>query len=118
MSVSVAAPARNTALQGKQNTCGFLNFLTNISPDCDCFSWDDTPISPDLGILASKDAVAIGQASVNMVNKAPGLPNSVLTNLAAEDKIREATGVNWEPILIHGEKIGLGTRRLKQVNVK
>jgi uncharacterized Fe-S center protein len=106
------------ALHGKPNKCGYLNFLTNITPDCDCFSWNDTPISPDIGILASEDPVAIDQASVNMVNQAPGLPDSVLTNLEAEDKIREVTGVDWEPILIHGEKIGLGTRRFKQVNVK
>jgi uncharacterized Fe-S center protein len=106
------------ALHGKQNKCGFLNFLTNITPDCDCFSWNDTPIAPDIGILASKDPVAIDQASVSLVNRAPGMQNSVLENLSAEDKIREVTGVNWEPLLLHAERIGLGSRHFKRVTMK
>jgi len=106
------------ALYGKQNKCGFLNFLTNITPDCDCFSWNDTPIAPDIGIVASKDPVAIDQTSVSLVNRAPGMQNSVLKNLSAEDKIREVTGVNWEPLLLHAEKIGLGSRHFKRVTMK
>ena len=33
-------------------------------PDCDCNSWNDVPLVPDIGILASKDPVALDQASV------------------------------------------------------
>jgi uncharacterized Fe-S center protein len=106
------------ALYGKQNKCGFLNFLTNITPDCDCFPWNDTPIAPDIGIVASKDPVAIDQASVSLVNRAPGMQNSVLKNLSACDKIREVTGVNWEPLLLHAERIGLGSRHFRRVTMK
>ena len=106
------------ALKGKTGKCGFLNFLTNISPDCDCFSWNDASIVPDVGILASKDPVAIDQASVTLVNRAPGIPKSKLKDLSAKDKIREVTGVNWEPALAYAEKIGLGTRKIKQINIR
>jgi uncharacterized Fe-S center protein len=106
------------ALHGKRNKCGLLNFLVQVSPDCDCFSWNDMPISPDIGIVASKDPVAIDQASVDLVNKAPGMPGSELQDLDAEDKFREVTGVNWEFLLLHAEKIGLGSRRVKRVTVK
>ena len=71
-----------------------------------------------MGILASKDPVAIDQASVTLVNKAPGMPNSKLKNLSARDKIREVTGVNWEPMLAYAEKIGLGSRKIKQINMR
>jgi len=106
------------ALHGKKDKCGFLNFLTHITPDCDCFGWNDTPIAPDIGILAAKDPVAIDQASISLVNKAPGMQNSVLENLSARDKIREVSGVNWEHLLLHAERIGLGSRKFKQVTEK
>jgi hypothetical protein len=106
------------ALQGKRERCGFYNFLNHISPDCDCFGWNDAAIAPDIGILASRDPVAIDQASALLLQKAPGLPNSKLKNLGAEDKIREVTGVDWEPILKYGERIGLGSRSFKQITVR
>jgi len=106
------------ALHGKEGKFGFLNFLIRISPDCDCFSWNDTPIAPDIGILAAKDPVAIDQASVDLVNQAPGLANSKLKNLAAADKFRDVTGVDWEPQFEHAERLGLGSRAYKLVPLK
>lgn len=106
------------AVKGKEGKCGFLNFLMRISPDCDCFSWNDAPIAPDVGILACRDPVAIDQASVDLVNQAPGLANSKLKNLAAPDKFREITGVDWEPQLEHAEQIGLGSRSYTLVPLK
>jgi len=106
------------ALEGKKGRCGFLNFLTHISPDCDCFGWNDAAIAPDIGILASRDPVAIDEASARLVNQAPGLPNSKLKDIHARDKIRAVTGVNWEPILEYGQRIGLGSRRYRQIPLK
>jgi len=103
------------ALHGKEGKCGFINFLNNLSPDCDCFSWNDTPIAPDVGILAALDPVAIDQASVELVNRAPGLPGSQLDDVKSKDKIRRVTGVDWQATLSHGEKIGLGSRKWKKV---
>ncbi len=103
------------ALHGKKQKCGFLNFLMKITPDCDCFTWNDTPIAPDLGILASKDPVAIDQASINLVNQAPGMPDSRLENLSTKDKFHAITGVNWEPLLEYGEKLGLGSRHISLI---
>lgn len=106
------------AVKGKENKVGFLNFLMRISPDCDCFSWNDTPIAADVGILASRDPVAIDQASVDLVNQAPGLAGSKLKNLSAADKFRDVTGVDWEPQLEHAERLGLGSRLYELVPVK
>jgi len=53
---------------------GYLNFLLQITPDCDCVPWSDAPIVPDVGILASTDPVAIDAASLDLVNQQQGLP--------------------------------------------
>ncbi len=106
------------ALEGKEGKCGFLNFLINVSPDCDCFAWNDAPIAPDVGITASLDPLAIDQASVELVNQAPGMQNSKLTDLSVEDKIRAVTGVNWEPLLDYGQEIGLGSRDYELITIK
>jgi uncharacterized Fe-S center protein len=106
------------ALSGKEGKSGFINFLMHIGPDCDCFSWNDAAIVPDLGILASKDPVAIDQASVDLINQAPGIPLSKLGHdLDVPDKIHKVTGVQWDRILIYGEEIGLGTRAYRLVKV-
>jgi len=47
----------------------FINFLIDITPFCDC---EDRPleyISPDRGILASKDIVAIDQATIDLIGR-------------------------------------------------
>ena len=55
---------------------------------------------------------------MNLLNRAPGLPNSKLEDISARDKIEALTGVNWKHVLEHGEKIGLGSRNIKQVTIK
>ena len=46
----------------------FINVLRNMSVSCDCEGTSAAPVTtPDIGILASKDIVAVDQASVDMV---------------------------------------------------
>lgn len=99
------------AVVNKQQRVIYLNFLTNIVPDCDCAGWSDYPIVPDIGFLASLDPVAIDKASYDLVNQQQGNPNSLLQSHyePGEDKfkgIRENT--NGYHQLSYGEKIGLG----------
>ena len=63
---------------GKDNFA-FLNFLLDISPMCDCSPYSDTPVVPDLGILAGFDPLAIDIASLDLINSAPYLAGSVLS---------------------------------------
>ena len=42
-------------LKGKKDRVLFLNFITNVSPACDCLAHNDAPIVRDIGIVASKD---------------------------------------------------------------
>jgi uncharacterized protein len=100
-------------VKGKEGRVACLNFLTQISPACDCYGHNDAPIVPDIGILASTDPVAIDQASVDMVNRQKGLDGSCLASQKeiGGDKFRGLyPKVDWTVQLEHGEKIGLGRR--------
>jgi uncharacterized Fe-S center protein len=55
------------AVQKKKGKVLYLNFLTQISPACDCYGYSDAPIVSDIGILSSENPVAIDQASVDLV---------------------------------------------------
>lgn len=105
-------------IKDKPDKVGYFNFITNVSPDCDCCGWNDTPIVPDIGILASFDPIAIDQACVDLVNRTEGLPGSRLSAINDDDKFRTVTGIDWRPQLAYGEKIGLGKRNYTLVEVK
>ena len=48
----------------------FINFAFEITKDCDCISTkSDSLISQNIGILASKDAVSVDKATVDLLNK-------------------------------------------------
>lgn len=101
-------------LKGKHERTLFLNFLTTISPACDCHGYCDAPIVPDIGILGSTDPVAIDQASVDLVNAQNSTEDSCLNGRSApgEDKFGSIyPKVDWRIQLAHAEKIGLGSRK-------
>lgn len=85
----------------------YINVLADISPDCDCASSARRPFIKDLGVLASTDPVAIDQASLDLVNKAHG----------SQDAFLKESGRSGAVQLEHGEKIGLGSRRYRLVDL-
>ena len=108
------------ALKGKEGRAAFINFLTWISPACDCCDYSDAPIVPDIGVLASIDPIAIDQASVDMVNRQKGLDNSSLASQkeVGGDKFRALyPNVDWSVQLEYGEKIGLGKRDYELIRI-
>jgi len=99
------------ALSGKRDKSLFINFLTQISPACDCHPWADAPIVGDIGIMASKDPVALDRASVDMLQKQPASPLSCIAGKPDTDKIRAVyPHIPWEHQFAYAEKIGLGTQ--------
>jgi len=108
------------AIQKKKGKTLYLNFLTQISPACDCYGYSDTPIVRDIGILASEDPVAIDQASIDLVNNEEGNRSSKLTKNweRGEDKFRDLyPEVDWSIQLSYGEEIGLGTREYELIKI-
>lgn len=100
------------AVKNKKGKVGFINFLMDITPDCDCEAFSDAPIVPDIGILASIDPVALDTASYDLVNQQIGLESSLMehSHQKGRDKFR---GV-WKEVdskvqLKYAEKIGIGS---------
>jgi hypothetical protein len=50
----------------------YINVLTRISKDCDCMGHTFEKITPDIGILISRDPVSLDAASVDLVEKRAG----------------------------------------------
>jgi uncharacterized protein len=105
-----------------------INFIMNVSPNCDCWDSNDVPIVPDLGIMASFDPVALDKASIDAVNAAPVTNGSLLDERIHEceehnhshgDKIEHIhPNTDWRVGLDYAEEIGLGTQEYELVVVK
>ncbi|MEM3104480.1 MAG: DUF362 domain-containing protein, partial [Candidatus Bathyarchaeia archaeon] len=112
---------------------GFINLAYDITPHCDCFTYSDIPMVPDIGVLASKDPVAIDKASIDLIREAPGIPSS-----AAEELKITSIGVDklaqinlWEPlnfarkdgepvpyvVLEASSKLGLGSLQYELIHI-
>ena len=84
----------------KRDKVLFLNYMTDMTKDCDCLGSRQKRILPDVGILASRDPVAVDQATLDLTEQASG------TNLSAKSWPK----IDPQTQLEHGEKIGLGSR--------
>jgi uncharacterized Fe-S center protein len=86
------------AIANKTGKVFYVNFLTNITPHCDCTPWNDIPIVPDIGILASRDPVALDKACYDLINNAEG-----------EKKFTHVwPGTQPELQFIYAEEMGIG----------
>lgn len=89
-----------------------INIISAVSPNCDCWTHNDFPIVPDVGIAASFNPVALDKASVDMVNRAPFLPGSILEQKGCQPGDDKFTclypNTSWLDGLTYAEKIGLG----------
>lgn len=99
-----------------------LNFIMDVSPNCDCWSNNDLPVVPDIGIAASLDPVALDRACVDLVNNAPIIMGSVLEEKGCQEHQDRFTTVHpttdWRAGLRYAEAIGLGTQRYELVHVQ
>ncbi len=108
------------AVANKANRTAYINFVVNVTPDCDCSPWSDSPLVQDIGLLASLDPVAIDQASLDLVNAQKALPGTMIEGDCGPgcDKFKAV----WKSTLGHmqlsyGEEIGLGTTKYELVEI-
>lgn len=94
-------------LKLKKDNIAYLNFLLDITPDCDCYGFSNAPIAPNIGALASFDPLAIDQAAIDLVNK------------SADSDIFKKTwpNINYEHILKYSEESGIGKREYKLIQI-
>ena len=99
-----------------------ISLIMDVSPFCDCYGNNDAPIIPDVGMLASYDAVALDQACADLANAQKPVENSLLGELKAHTghdhfgALHKST--DWQAGLEHAEKIGIGTRAYELITVK
>lgn len=76
----------------------FINVLTRITKNCDCMEGYEQ-IVPDIGILVSKDPVAIDSASIDLVEEALG-----------SDLSEAAHNVPYRTQVEYGHELGFGSK--------
>jgi uncharacterized Fe-S center protein len=91
----------------------YINFLTEIQPECDCMPAAEVPVIQDLGILVSTDIVSVEQASIDMLRHSKPLPSS----LAADENIVDGEDIlmkiHHKPYMLQLDeavRLGLGDR--------
>lgn len=84
---------------GKHNI--YLNFIMNVTSGCDCLGMKMATITPDVGILASTDPVAVDKASLDLLDEHAG----------------RMVFPRGREILDFGERLGMGKRAFDLVKV-
>lgn len=88
----------------------YINVMRNMSVDCDCAGASAAPVTtPDIGILASTDILAIDQASVDLLYALPGDQQKDLV-----ERIESREGLRQ---LSYMEEMGMGSRQYDLVTV-
>ena len=84
----------------------YINVLNNITLKCDCMRIKQTPFMEDIGILYSKNPIAIDQASLDLVTEYNNGINPF-----------KGSNQNSEYILEYGEELGLGIRKYELIEI-
>ena len=85
----------------------YINVMNRLSIDCDCDGHPAEPDMHDIGILASTDPVALDQACVDLI----------WVSESSESLVRRIESRDGLHTLEHAEKIGLGSRRYRLVDI-
>jgi len=64
-------------LENKRNKALHINYIMDVSENCDCAPWSNNPLIPDIGIAISRDPVALDTATLDLINEAPPIPYSI-----------------------------------------
>lgn len=108
---SMAAAAQSVSDYMKGNII-YINVMNNLSIDCDCLPYPHKPQLQDVGILASTDPVALDQACLDIIfNTKPDENNN------PDPLIRRILNKHGTHTVDYAEKIGLGTKKYKIVNI-
>ena len=107
-------------LDQKQGSSVHINFVFNVTPDCDCPGFSDAPVCADIGVLASIDPVAVDQACLDLVDQAqPVFPSKLPDGTKpGQDKfglIHPNTDGRY--CLEYAQKLGLGLRQYELIRV-
>lgn len=95
----------------------YVNFVVNVTPDCDCLQDTGGRLVDDIGVLASTDPVALDQACLDLVTAAPPAPGSPVSGAGPGiDKFRALRpDIDGSVTLAIAQSFGLGNRSYQLV---
>ncbi len=110
-----------------ENKRFYINVAIDITPHCDCVGLIQPAVVPHIGILASRDIIALEQATLDMVAE-KGLIESEIPLYFQHVNLDPAADLHpfqrlWGPyknpylVTKHGEKLGLGQREYELVEI-
>jgi len=85
-------------LEEKKEKAAFFNFLTHITKHCDCMDKPFEPDISDIGIVVSRDPVAVEKATIDLINEHTG--KDYFKHIWPE--------IDYTVQLNHAHEIGLG----------
>jgi uncharacterized Fe-S center protein len=104
-----------------------LNFLMDMTPTCDCMGIVQPQIVPDIGIVGSRDIVAVEQASIDLIGKEELIYSKVppyFKHVNTDRSVDIHPFVRlWGPlkdpnrVTVCAEKYGLGSRSYELVEI-
>lgn len=87
------------AVSKRKRPTVYLNFIVDVTPQCDCVPWSDDRIVGDVGFASSTDPVALDKACLDLINSRAG--GDVFSNLYPK--------IDHMEQLRHGQALGLGS---------
>jgi hypothetical protein len=107
--------AASAVLSGYKGKVAFVNFIQDVTPDCDCAAPSGQPIVQDVGIAFSLDPVAVDKASLDLVDRAPIVPGS--TSAMPPDLLGNVHHTDSLIQLKTAAKLGIGTLIYKLIPI-
>ena len=95
------AEAAMGPIKSLDSKIGYINWMFDLTPGCDCFNFSAPVFSKDVGILASNDPVAIDKASIDLINKKMHTDNKKC--------IDDVWGISPVIHVNHAAKMGIGS---------
>jgi uncharacterized Fe-S center protein len=84
----------------------FINFVQDVTQWCDCAAPSGPPVVPDIGILASTDAVAIDKASLDLIAQTKRLGK--FTDIDSPDILGKINNTDSLIQIWTAQELGLG----------
>ena len=109
------AHAAYAVLKNLKGKVGFINFVQDVTPQCDCAAPAGKPVVQDVGILASLDPVAIDKASIDLIDQAPVVVSPAPAS--PPDLLGKIYGIDSLVQLRAAERLGLGKLEYNLITV-
>lgn len=103
------ADAAESVVNYFKGNIAFINIMCNMSVDCDCCAVAEDPCIKDIGILASKDPIALDQACIDLIysSKDPGRDHLI-------ERIESRHGIHT---IEAAADLGFGTREYELIEL-